>query len=124
MMEFVVSQIGVLGVTLIAFISGFGSVSCPYEWANYFLHSVDNNELIQTETRLLQAMERLLNIKKRMLLLESRIKMDEMIHSERHMLSCACPFFQLAPFYEPPFCVSPFFGFASRAHKRAKMPLF
>jgi len=69
-----VSRIGVIGVTSMAILSGFGAVNGPYTYLAYFLRSIDEHEIVVLERRCLQTMERLLGRKKRLVLARSELK--------------------------------------------------
>lgn len=63
-----VSRIGVVGVTVMAILSGFGAVNFPFTNMNYFIHPVTQNDVLMTERRLLQTTDMILAKKKRMAL--------------------------------------------------------
>eukprot|EP00808_Paulinella_micropora_P024282 g51975.t1 len=65
-----VSRVGVIGVTTMAVLSGFGAVNCPYTYLNVFLRHIDDNEIRVLERRLLQTMDRILSRQKRVALAE------------------------------------------------------
>ncbi len=69
-----VSRIGVIGVTSIAVLSGFGAVNGPYTYLAYFLRSIDDTEIQALERRLLLTMDRLLIRKKRLALAKVSLK--------------------------------------------------
>lgn len=73
-MEHGIGRIGVFGVTLMAVLSGFGAVNCPYTYMTYFLRSATRSEIQTHERRLLQTMESVLNRKKRLALAKQRSK--------------------------------------------------
>lgn len=60
-----VSRIGVVGVTVMAILSGFGAVNFPFTNMNYFIHPVTQNDVMNTERRLMQTMDMILAKKKR-----------------------------------------------------------
>lgn len=60
-----VSRIGVVGVTVMAVLSGFGAVNFPFTSMNYFIHPVTQNDVIATERKLLQTIDMMLAKKKR-----------------------------------------------------------
>lgn len=64
-MEQVISRVGVIGVTGMALLSGFGAVNSPYQYSSYFLRNVTNDDISQMEKKLLQTIELVINKKKR-----------------------------------------------------------
>ena len=56
-MEQWIGRIGVVGVTIMAVLSGFGAVNCPYTYMAYFLRGVDRQEMAALERRLMQTVE-------------------------------------------------------------------
>lgn len=73
-----VGIVGIYGVTLMAFLSGFGAVTCPYNWLKYFQNNIDDiDQSIQLLTqRIHQTLQRQIFIKRKLLLLKSRLKLD------------------------------------------------
>lgn len=63
-----VSRIGVVGVTVMAILSGFGAVNFPFSNMTYFIHPVTQNDVLNTERRLLQTTDMILAKKKRIAL--------------------------------------------------------
>lgn len=72
--EQAVSRIGVVGVTLMAILSGFGAVNYPYTSMTYFIHPVSQSDVLNVERRLLQTMDMLVVKKKRIALNKKRNK--------------------------------------------------
>uniref|UniRef100_A0A8C5ACD1 G protein-coupled receptor 89B n=1 Tax=Gadus morhua TaxID=8049 RepID=A0A8C5ACD1_GADMO len=64
--EQLISRVGVIGVTLMALLSGFGAVNCPYTYMSYFLRNVTDSDILALERRLLQTMDMIVSKKKRM----------------------------------------------------------
>lgn len=60
-----ISRVGVIGVTLMAVLSGFGAVNCPYTYMSYFMRHVTDTDIANVEKRLLQTMELIIAKKKR-----------------------------------------------------------
>jgi len=63
--EQVISRVGVIGVTGMALLSGFGAVNSPYQYSSYFLRNVTDDDISQMEKKLLQTIELVINKKKR-----------------------------------------------------------
>ncbi|XP_072884949.1 Golgi pH regulator isoform X2 [Hemitrygon akajei] len=63
--EQLISRVGVIGVTLMALLSGFGAVNCPYTYMSYFLRNVTDSDILALERRLLQTMDMIISKKKR-----------------------------------------------------------
>ncbi|OWK05495.1 GPR89A, partial [Cervus elaphus hippelaphus] len=62
--EQLISRVGVIGVTLMALLSGFGAVNCPYTYMSYFLRNVTDTDILALERRLLQTMDMIISKKK------------------------------------------------------------
>ncbi|OXB76016.1 UNVERIFIED_CONTAM: hypothetical protein H355_016858 [Colinus virginianus] len=62
--EQLISRVGVIGVTLMALLSGFGAVNCPYTYMSYFLRNVTDADILALERRLLQTMDMIISKKK------------------------------------------------------------
>ncbi|CRK94869.1 CLUMA_CG008361, isoform A [Clunio marinus] len=60
-----VSRIGVVGVTVMAILSGFGAVNFPFTNMTYFIHPVTPNDVYSTERKLMQTIDMILAKKKR-----------------------------------------------------------
>lgn len=63
--EQAVSRIGVIGVTVMALLSGFGAVNYPYTSMSYFIRPVSQGDIINLERRLLLTMDMISGKKKR-----------------------------------------------------------
>lgn len=63
--EQVISRVGVIGVTAMALLSGFGAVNCPYTYSSYFLRQVTDSDIQMLERKLLQTNEMIISKKKR-----------------------------------------------------------
>lgn len=63
-----ISRIGVIGVTAMAVLSGFGAVNYPYTSMAYFMRPVSYADVQSIEKRLLQTMDMIIAKKKRIAL--------------------------------------------------------
>jgi len=81
------SRLGVFGVSLMASLSGFGAVTCPYRWMQYFNVSLDDKSVRDVEERVIECMERTIAIKKRLLLLRQRVRYHETMQREDSWLT-------------------------------------
>ncbi|XP_037876084.1 Golgi pH regulator isoform X2 [Bombyx mori] len=66
-----VSRIGVIGVTVMALLSGFGAVNYPYTSMAIFIRPVTQSDVLSIEKKLLQTMDMILVKKKRIALAEA-----------------------------------------------------
>ncbi|XP_067938286.1 Golgi pH regulator-like isoform X2 [Watersipora subatra] len=65
-----IGRVGVIGVTLMALLSGFGAVNCPYTYMSYFVRNVSDSDIDALERRLLQTTDQILLKKKRIAMAE------------------------------------------------------
>nr|CAG4650182.1 EOG090X06XN [Sida crystallina] len=69
-MEQGISRIGIVGVTVMALLSGFGAVNYPYTSMAVFMRPVTSNDIQSVERRLMQTMDMIVVKKKRIALIE------------------------------------------------------
>ncbi|KAL1517672.1 hypothetical protein ABEB36_001407 [Hypothenemus hampei] len=77
--ESLVSRIGVIGVTVMALLSGFGAVNYPYSSMKFFMRDVSLTDVLNIEKRLMQTMEMIMFRKKRIVIAkkqQSHTKID------------------------------------------------
>ncbi|ESO99086.1 hypothetical protein LOTGIDRAFT_201453 [Lottia gigantea] len=60
-----IGRVGVVGVTIMALLSGFGAVNCPYTYMHYFVRHVTDADIQSIEKRLLQSLDMIIMKKKR-----------------------------------------------------------
>lgn len=63
-----IGRVGVIGVTLMALLSGFGAVNCPYTYMSYFVRHITEADIQSIEKRLIQTMDMIVMKKKRVAL--------------------------------------------------------
>ena len=63
-----ISRVGVIGVTLMAILSGFGAVNCPYTYMSYFMRHVTEADIQNLVKRQFQTMDMIISKKKRIAL--------------------------------------------------------
>ncbi|XP_028358275.1 Golgi pH regulator isoform X4 [Phyllostomus hastatus] len=80
--EQLISRVGVIGVTLVALLSGFGAVNCPYTYMSYFLRNVTDIDILALERRLLQTMDMIISKKKRMAMTRRTMFQKGEIHNK------------------------------------------
>jgi len=62
-----ISRVGVLGVTLMSALSGYGAVDCPYTYLTYFLRNVHEEEIPVLQTQLQHSIDRIFQRKRHQL---------------------------------------------------------
>lgn len=78
--EKIISRLGVVGVTTMAILSGFGAINCPYEYISYFLRQIDDHDLLVVERRIMLTLERISDRKRRILLADADLQKYTPVH--------------------------------------------
>ncbi|KAK0390308.1 hypothetical protein QR680_019294 [Steinernema hermaphroditum] len=71
--EQAISRVGIIGVTVMAILSGFGAVNSPYTCMSYFMRSVSDTDIAQLERKLMQTMDMISAKKKRVVQYEREL---------------------------------------------------
>jgi len=74
--EQMISRVGVIGVTLMAILSGFGAANCPYTYMDIFARQVTAVDVQNLEKRMLQSLEMIATKKKKLIVENKKIKQN------------------------------------------------
>lgn len=76
-----ISRVGVVGVTIMALLSGFGAVNYPYTSMTYFMRNVSPSDIQAQEKKVMQTLDMIIMKKKRIALHEKEKKKQTAISS-------------------------------------------
>lgn len=74
--EQAISRVGVIGVTVMAMLSGFGAVNAPYCYMTIFMRPVGQVQIAQMERKLMHTMEMIVAKKRRLCILEKEVALS------------------------------------------------
>ncbi|EGF80246.1 hypothetical protein BATDEDRAFT_11317 [Batrachochytrium dendrobatidis JAM81] len=82
-----IGRVGVVGVTLMALLSGFGAVNNPYTNLSIFLRTVTDSDIQKAESRLIQTVEITLDKKRRLMQTEQSNMVSAMVFGQHIFIS-------------------------------------